>query len=86
MKWKNATYELNFYKFKIFIDKDNLIAVIKAMNPQMVIMAVCYSQILDLKFLLEESGILSEIRLNRDLCIQSRGKILTMSKIQKEFL
>ena len=26
------------------------------------------------------------MRFNRDLCIQSRGKILTMSKVQKEFL
>ena len=68
------------------IDKDNLIAVIRAISPQMVVMVVCYSQILDLKFLLEESGIFSEVRLNRDLCIQSRGKILTMSKVQKEFL
>ena len=68
------------------IDKNNFITAIKAISPQMIVMVICYSQLLDLKFLLEESGIFSEVRLNRDMCIQSRGKILELSKVQKEFL
>ena len=68
------------------IKEEKLIAHIRQIDPQMVIMVICYGQILDLKFLLEESGIFSELRFNRDLCIQSRGKFLSMSKVQKEFL
>ena len=52
----------------------------------MIILLLCYSHTLDLKFLLEEHGIFAKARFNRDLCIQSRGQILTMTETQKEFL
>ena len=52
----------------------------------MVILIICYSQILKLKFLLEEAGLFAEIRMNRDLNILSNGKILTMNDVQKEFI
>ena len=68
------------------VNETQLIDDIRSIHADMIVIVVCYSQILDLKFLLEESGILSETRVVRDLCIQSRGKILTMSQKQKEFL
>ena len=49
-------------------------------------MMICYSQILDLKFLLEEKGLFAKMRMNRDLCILSNGQILTMNDVQKEFI
>ena len=68
------------------VNETELIEEIIRINPQMMFLVICYSQILDLRLILEGSGILSEIKLNRDMKIQSRGKILTMSKTQKEFL
>ena len=68
------------------IDEDRLIYEIRSTNPQIIIMVIYYSQILDLKFLLEERGILAEIRMNRDLNILSRGQILTMNDVQKDFI
>ena len=49
-------------------------------------MLICYSQILELKFLLEEKGLFAEMRMNRDLNILSNGQILTMNPAQKEFI
>ena len=49
-------------------------------------MLICYSQILELKFLLEEKGLFAEMRINRELNILSNGQILTMNTVQKEFL
>ena len=68
------------------IDERRLVDDIKQTNPSMVVMVICYSQILCLRFLLEGAGIFSEVRMNRDLCLQSKGQILTMSETQKKFL
>ena len=68
------------------MDNNKLIADIRYINPQMIFILVCYSQTLDLRFLLERVGVLAEVRVNRDLCVLSRGKILTMSSTQREFL
>ena len=68
------------------VDVESMIQAIRNIGPQMMFIVICYSQILDLRFALEQSGILSEVKLNRDLKIQSRGNILTLSEVQKEFL
>ena len=52
----------------------------------MTLMVICYSNTLDLKFLLEEKGLFSEARINRDLNILSKGKILTLNETQKKFI
>ena len=49
-------------------------------------MVICYSQILELKFLLEGAGLFAEMRMNRELNILSNGQILTMNDVQKEFI
>ena len=68
------------------IDEEGLICKIRSINPQMVIMIICYSQIIELKFLLERTGIFAELRMNRELNILSNGQILTMNEVQKEFI
>ena len=68
------------------IDETGLVSKIQSINPQITIMLICYSQILELKFLLEEKGLFAEMRINRDLNILSNGQILTMNAVQKEFL
>ena len=68
------------------IDEERLVNDIKEINASMIVMVICYSQILHLRFLLEGAGILAEVRLNREICLQSKGQIFTLSKTQKEFL
>ena len=55
------------------IDEDGLETAIRSIQPQIVILVICYSQILDLKYFLESRGLFTEIRMNRDLNILSRG-------------
>ena len=52
----------------------------------MTFMVICYSEINDLKFLLERSGLFAEKRLDRDLNILSNGHFLTMNAAQKNFI
>ena len=53
------------------IDEDGLVSKIRSINPQITFMVICYSQILELKFLLEGSGLFAEMRINRNLNILS---------------
>ena len=59
---------------------------IQDIDPEIIVMVICFSRILDFKFLLEGKGLLSGVRLKREINLQSKGKILTLSKIQKEFI
>ena len=68
------------------IDENALVSKIRSINPQITILVICYSQILDLKFLLEGAGLFAEMRMNRDLNILSNGQILTMNNVQKDFI
>ena len=68
------------------IDEDALVSEIRSVDPQIVIMMICYSNILDLKSLLERAGLFPTMRMNRDLNILSNGQILTMNNDQKEFI
>ena len=68
------------------INEAALVSKIRLINPQVVIMMICYSQFLDLKALLERTGLFPELRINQDLNILSNGQILTMNDVQKEFI
>ena len=68
------------------VDEKRLVNEIKTISPAIIVIVICYSSTLNIKFLLESCGIFSEVRMNRDMCIQSLGKILTMSAAQKMFL
>ena len=72
-------------KETIEIDEDAFVSEIRTINPQVIIIMICYSQFLDLKFLLERAGLFPEMRMNRDLSILSKGQILTMNNVQKQF-
>ena len=68
------------------IDEDALVSEIRSVNPQIIIMMICYSHFLDLKSLLERVGLFPALRMNQDLNILSNGQILTMNAVQKEFI
>ena len=68
------------------IDEGALVLKIQSVNPQVIIMMICYSHFLDLKSLLERVGLFPALRINQDLNILSNGQILTMNDVQKEFI
>ena len=68
------------------INEKALEKAIKKINPQVVVLVICFSRTLELKFLLEGTGILSELRIQRDLNLISKGKILTLNATQKKFI
>ena len=68
------------------INEGALVSEIRSVNPRVIVMMICFSHFLDLKSLLERTGLFPELRINQDLNILSNGKILTMNAIQKEFI
>ena len=46
------------------IDESGLVSKIRAIDPQMIFMVICYSEINDLRFLLEGYGLFAEQRMN----------------------
>ena len=68
------------------INEHALVSEIQSVNPQVIIMMICYSHFLDLKSLLERVGLFPALRINQDLNILSNGQILTMNDVQKEFI
>ena len=68
------------------VSKKAVLEEIRKIRPQMIFLVICFSQILEFKYLLEETGLFAEMRINRDLKLLSKGKILTMSKTQREFI
>ena len=75
-----------FKKETRVIDETGLVSKIQTINPQMIILVICYSEILDLKVLLETTGLFAGMRISRELNILSNGQILTMNAVQKEFI
>ena len=68
------------------IKEDELIQEITRIDPQIIIMVICFSRILQCKFLLEENGLLSCKKLNRELNLSTGGKIITLNESQKKFI
>ena len=68
------------------IDIKSLQFAIQQTSPSIVMLVICYSQFLDLRFLLEETGIFSELRMNRELSLISKGKFITLNDVQQTFI
>ena len=92
MKKQNSKFKFldipDFFKVEESnkIDKTRLVSKIYEIDPQIIFMVICYSEINDLRFLLEGSGLFAEMRMNRDLNILSKGHFLTMNDTQKRFI
>ena len=68
------------------IDFKKLEKEIRRINPRITFVVICHSHILDLKHWLEESGIFPEMRMQRDINLISKGQILTLDELQKDFI
>ena len=54
-------------------------------EPKMVVFIISYSQFLNFRFLLESTGLFSEMRTFQDLHILFKGQILALNEVQKDF-
>ena len=68
------------------IDEEALEMEIMKINPHVVVLAICFSKTLQLKFKLESSGLFPRLRMQRDLILISKGRILTLDQTQSDLL
>ena len=68
------------------IDVEALEKSIRQIDPRIVILVICFSRTLDLKFMLEGKEIFAELRIQTDLNLISKGRILTLNETQKKFI
>ena len=68
------------------IDEEALEMEIMKINPHVVVLAICFSKTLQLKFKLESSGLFPRLRMQRDLNLISKGRILTLDQAQSDLL
>ena len=67
-------FALEEFKGILEIDEDALVSEIRSVNPQVIILMICYSHYLNLKSLLERVGLLPTLRIKQDLNILSNGQ------------
>ena len=63
-----------FYNEKDELNTEKLKIRVKRINPSLVLISICFSETLDLRFALELDGIFPELRLKRDLQLVTKGK------------
>ena len=68
------------------INEEALTMKIREINPHIVVLAICFSKTLHLKFVLESKAIFSQMRMQRDLNLISKGKVLTLDQTQSDLL
>ena len=61
-------------------------ARILKINPSLIVISICFSEILDLRFVLELEAILPNMRLERDLTMVTKGKQIHLDPAQRELL
>ena len=76
----------DFYNDKRELDNKGLQERIEVISPSIVLISICYSQKLDLRFVLEMKGIFPMLRLQGDLRLVTNGKQIDLDPVQKELL
>ena len=96
---KNLKEDLEERKLKFVIldvdemyNQDNelnnkvLKARILKINPSLIVISICFSEILDLRFVLEMEAIFPNARLERDLTMVTKGQQIHLDPAQRELL
>ena len=68
------------------VDNKVLKARILKINPSLIVISICFSEILDLRFVLEMEAIFPKLRLNRDLTMVTKGKQIHLEPTQSKLL
>ena len=75
-----------FYNGKKELNRQALKTKIISMSPSILLISVCYSEILDLRFVLEMEGIFPSLKLQGDLRLATNGKQLELDPVQTKLL
>ena len=80
---------LNVHEFYSELDELDRVALKKSItniNPSLMCISICYSDRLDLRFVLELEAIFPDLRLKRDLTMVTKGKQINLDATQRELL
>ena len=68
------------------LNLEDLMHRLREINPLILVISICHSVNLDLRFALEVEGLFARMRLQRDLNLTTNGKQITLDPTQKELL
>lgn len=90
LKARRLKFELlNVHEFYNELDELDRVALKKCIsniNPSLMCISICYSDKLDLRFVLELEAIFPDLRLRRDLTMVTKGKQINLDTTQRELL
>ena len=75
-----------FYDENDKLNTERLRFRVKEINPSLVLISICFSETLDIRFALEILGIFPELRLKRALQLATKGKQIKLDPTQVELL
>ena len=77
---------LDEYYDKKELNRQALKTKIICISPSILLISVCYSEKLDLRFVLEMEGIFPGLKLQGDLRLATNGKLIELDPVQIELL
>ena len=90
MKKRNIKIESldvdQFYNEAKELDQKGLKIQVLALNPSIIVVSICFSETLDLRFALEVEAIFPELRLKQELTMVTHGKQIELDETQRELL
>ena len=75
-----------YYNDKKELNRQALKTKIIRISPSILLISVCYSEKLDLRFVLEMEGIFPGLKLQGDLRLATNGKLIELDPVQIELL
>ena len=75
-----------YYNDKKELNRHALKTKIICISPSILLISVCYSEKLDLRFVLEMEGIFPGLKLQGDLRLATNGKLIELDPVQIELL
>ena len=75
-----------YYNDKKELNRQALKTKIICISPSILLISVCYSEKLDLRFVLEMEGIFPGLKLQGDLRLATNGKLIELDPVQIELL
>ena len=76
----------NYYDKDAKLNLGDLMRRLTEIDPFIIVISICHSVNLDLRFALEVEGLFAHMRIQRDLNLTTNGKQITLDPTQKELL
>ena len=66
--------------------EDSLVAYVRDLKPNLIVLSICYSQVSKIKKILEKTAVFAERRLERNIIAATNGKAIDLDKKQVELI